>query len=262
MKSVPDGYVRLTANTIHLVNHDADSEVMEEQLSPYILQHPNSYFIKGKKGGWNPFISIYNWENGKDGGWDRFVHKIGQKPVVLDTAQIPKSESNMKRHLEFLGYYDSFSKGAIIEKGKKKAYVRYDVTFGKRYPIRGIRYEICDSLLEKDFMEDSASFLIREGVYLSEELLERESARSAQMLKDKGWYDFSKNYFFFEADTTEVPDSAFLTVSILRHTRNESEKSDIIHRKYRFGQVYAYPVDEVIKYRTALSLKVEPDYDT
>ena len=262
VKSVPDGYVRLTANTIHLVNRNADSETMDEQLSPYILQHPNSYFIKGKKGGWNPFLSIYNWENGKDGGWDRFVHKIGQKPVVLDTVQIPKSESNMMRHLEFLGYYDSSSKGAIIGKGDKKAYVRYDVTLGKRYPISSVRYEICDSLLEKDFMEDSASFLIREGDYLSEELLERESDRAARVLKNKGWYDFSKNYFFFEADTTEIPDSALLTVSILRHTRNESEKSDIIHRKYRFGQVYAYPVDDVIKYRTALSLKVEPDYDT
>jgi len=262
VKCVPDGYDRLTANVVEVTNARSHPEFNSSQISSYILQKPNSYFIKGEKGGWNPFIAVYNWENGKNGGWDRVVHKIGQKPILLDTAQITKSESNMRRHMEYLGYYESSSSGVIVPRGNKKAYVRYDVTLGKQYPICAVKYEICDSLLEKDYMEDTLSFLVKPGVNLSEDLLEKESARAAQMLKNKGWYDFSQNFFFFEADTTAVKDSVILLVSIMRHTRNESEKSDITHRKYHFGEVYAYPVSNVIKYRTALAMKLSPKFDT
>jgi len=262
VKSVPDGYNRLTGNVVEVTNGREHPEFSENQITSYILQKPNSYFIKGKTGGWNPFVSIYNWENGKNGGWDRFVHKIGQKPVLLDTAQIVKSESNMQRHLEYLGYYESSSRGEIVPKGKKKAYVRYDVTLGQRYPIKSIEYDICDTLLARDFLSDSSLFMVKEGIPLSEELLQKESEEAASRLKNKGWFDFSKNYFFFEADTNMVRDSSTLKVSIYRHTRNESEKSDIIHRKYRFGAVNVYPVSDVVRYRTALSLKMNPEYDT
>lgn len=262
VKSVPEGYDRLTGNVVSVSNLNENPEFANSQISSYILQKPNSYFIKTEKGGWNPFISVYNWENGKGGGWDRFVHKLGQKPVVLDTAQIGASESNMERHMEYLGYYKSTSRGTVVPKGDKKAYVRYDITLGHRYPISSIEYDICDTLLAADYMADSASFLIRRGEPLSEDLLERETQRAAQMLKNKGWYDFSKNYFFFEADTNAVADSSILKVSILRHTRNETEKSDITHRKYHFGVVNVYPVSDAVRHRTAMALKVNPDYDT
>jgi len=262
VKSVPEGYSRLTGNMVNVTNQKEYPEFTENQINSYIVQKPNSYFVKTRTGGWNPFISVYNWDNGKGGGWDRFVHKIGQKPVVLDTSKIEASETNMQRHLEYLGYYESTSRGSIVPKGDKKAYVKYDLTLGNQYPISAVEYDICDPHLAKDYLSDSASFLIRKGVPLSEELLEKESARATQMLKNKGWYDFSQNYFFFEADTNIVRDSSRLKVSIMRHTRNESDRSDITHRKYRFGEVYVYPIYDVLKYRTALTMKVHPKYDT
>ena len=76
-KVIPNGESRLKKNEIKILN---SKSYQASDLEPYVKQKPNTYFFWG----WNPFINIYNWQNGKDKGWDRFVEKIGQAPVVFD----------------------------------------------------------------------------------------------------------------------------------------------------------------------------------
>ena len=97
-----EGEERLAKNKIVITNNKSFSS---NELEPYIKQSPNSYFI----GGWNPFLSVYNWQNGKGKGWDKFVKKIGVAPVVFDSTLVAKSEDNISKHLEYLGYFESLS---------------------------------------------------------------------------------------------------------------------------------------------------------
>lgn len=261
VKNVPEGSYRLTANVVNIIG-DGEQEVpAQSELSNYIRQRPDSYFIGGKTGGWNPSLCIYNWDNGKGGGWDDFVHKVGTPPVILDTDLIARSEENISTHLRFLGYYDSQVTDTIVLKGDRKAYVRYDVRPGRRYPISGVEYEISDSELEKEYFADSSSFLIRPGEYLSEQLLEQESVRAADALKNRGYYDFSKNFFFFEADTTAA-DSALLKVMVRNYTRHEKPKDAKPHLKYHFSGVDIYPISDPVKYRASLNTGIPLSYDT
>ena len=85
-----EGEERLAKNKIVITNNKSFSS---NDLEPYIKQNPNSYFI----GGWNPFLSVYNWQNGKGKGWDKFVKKIGVAPVVFDSTLVAKSEENISK---------------------------------------------------------------------------------------------------------------------------------------------------------------------
>ncbi len=227
---IPDGQSRLKANRIIIEN---SKEYPASNLQPYLKQKPNSSFIFG----WNPFLNVYNWGNGKDNGWNKFVNKIGQAPVIFDQALVESSKSNMINHLIYDGYYNSSIKDSIVT-DKKKTTVIYKVELGKQYIIDSISYSIADSLLACEFYADTANSTVRPGDILSENSLENESQRVEEYLNNRGYYGFSKNYFFFEADTLQHDGKALLDIKIADYTRNEQPKDTKPHRKFEFGDVY------------------------
>ena len=236
-----DGEYRLAKNKIIVTN---DKDFNPNRLNDYIQQKPNSYFIFG----WNPFLNVYNWANGKGRGWDKFVQKIGVAPVVYDAELVGLSESNLEDHLEYTGYYGSKVE-SLIKVNKKKVEVTYLVTIGKRYPIK----EIVTILPEEGdfaqtFMKDSSHVNIRQGDFLSEAALEAETVRASTAMRNQGYYKFNKNYFFFEADTLSVPDSAILQMTVNEYTRNETPDDAEPIRRFRFNDVtISYPANLKIR---------------
>ena len=230
-----DGQYRLADNKITVTN---DKEFDTEGLEAYLKQQPNYYFIFG----WNPFLNVYNWKNGKGKGWDKFIDKIGVEPVVYDSEKVEESIENISNRLEYLGYYGSTVESRIRLK-KKRVYVHYDVTLGKRFPIKDVVTILPEGgTFRSDFLADSAASLIHPGDYLSEDLLEKETVRATAAMNKIGYYDFNKHHFFFEADTLSTPDSAILMMDIREYTRNENESAATPIRKFYFNDVtISYP---------------------
>ena len=236
-----DGEYRLARNRINVTN---DKKFNTGTLDPYLKQKPNSYFIFG----WNPFLNVYNWANGRGRGWDRFVQKIGVAPVVYDSELVDASIENIGNRLEYLGYYDSDITSEIRVK-KKRVYVNYNIELGKRFPIKDIEIILPeDSSFAADFLKDTSGMMIRPGDYLSEDMLEKETVRSSSVMKNLGYYEFNKNYYFFEADTLSIPDTAVLKMEVREYTRNEiPEKAQEIRKFYFRNVTISYP--ETMKIR-------------
>lgn len=251
-KAVPEGSYRLARNKITVTDK---SQINTGDLEQYIKQSPNSYIVFG----WNPFLNIYNWTNGKGKGWDKFVTKIGVAPVVFDPDLVESSKTNMINHLRYLGYYGTTIKDTITYK-KRKAYVEYRVTPGKRFPIKYVNYIIADSTLYAITMADTAASPIKAGTVLSEESLDKESQRLTSVYKNNGYYRFSKNHLFFEADTTAVKDSAILDIRIENYTRNENPDKAVPHRQFYFDKVtIRHPQQMKIRQKALLRFnKIKP----
>lgn len=230
-----DGQYRLASNKIKIDNSRSFNPSV---LDPYLKQKPNSYFIFG----WNPFLNIYNWQNGKGQLWDRFVQKIGVAPVVYDPDMVDSSIENLRNHLTYLGYYNSTVTSNIAVK-KKWVDVTYNVTLGKRYPIKKISYVLPkNEEFSEIFLRDTSNLSIKAGDFLSESALQAETERSCAVLRNQGFYNFSKNYYFFEADTLDVKDSALLQLTINEYTRNETAKDAQPIRKFYINEVQiTYP---------------------
>ena len=225
--------VRLSENKVVITN---DEKYNPSSLTPYIKQKSNYYVI----GHWHPLLYVYNWQNGQGKGWDRFCQKLGQAPVVFDSTLINNSVASIIDHLEYQGYYNSTVEPRVSVK-KQQAKVEYDVTLGKRFPIRNIDYQVRDSELNELLESDSSHFTIQRGDFLSEEDLDAESERLSQHFRNNGYWGFSKNYFFFYADTSTTRDQADLIVKIEDYTRNESEDAAKPHRRYTIGNVALIP---------------------
>ena len=232
-KMLSEDELRLSENKVVITN---SSTYNPSSLAPYIKQKSN-YYVIGK---WHPALYIYNWQNGKGKGWDRFCQKIGQAPVVFDETLIDKSVTSMLDHLTYQGYYNSHI-DTRTEVKKQTARVEYDVTLGKQFPIRSIDYQVKDSTLASLMAADTSNYTVLPGDFLSEEKLEKESERFTKLFRNNGYWGFSKNYFFFYADTTTHRDEADLIVKIENYTRNESEDAAREHRQYTIGTVALMP---------------------
>ena len=84
---------------------------------------------------------------------------------------------------------------------KRVSKVTYKVTPGQRRRIDRIVYDIPSGEFAQEFSRDSMNMKVRPGDYLSEKLLESETTRGAGYFRNKGYYNFNKNHYFFEADT-------------------------------------------------------------
>ena len=234
-KVLQDGEYRLAKNTIKVTN---SKDFNATSLMSYVKQKANSAFIFN----WDPSLSIYNWQNGKNKGWDKFVRKMGNPPVIYNPDLVDKSIENITKHLEYIGYYGSKVTSEVSVK-RKLVKVKYQVELGKRYKISDIDIELPDNPeFSSVFQEDKANSLLKEGEWLSEELLDRESERLAAVMRNHGFYTFNKNYFFFEADTLAHDGKAAVDMSIKEYTRNETEKGASPVRQFYINDInISYP---------------------
>jgi outer membrane protein assembly factor BamA len=181
--------------------------------------------------------------------WDKFVKKIGVEPVVYDSEKVEESIENISNRLENLGYYGS-KIDANLRLKKKRVFVDYNITLGKRFPIKDIILTLPEgsSAFAADYLADTSAMLIKPGDYLSENILEKETVRSTAVMNQKGYFNFTKQHFFFEADTLSIPDTAILKMDIRNYSRTDNPDAATPIRKFYFNEVsISYPA--TVKFR-------------
>ena len=214
-----EGEYRLVKNNI--IIEDAP-ELSASDVSGYVKQQTNSFYILG----WNPFVSIYNWSDGSDGFFSKLWRKVGEPPIVFNSSLVAPSCRNIEDHLEYIGYYGSTVEPRVVSHGRK-VYVDYVVHPGKRLSVDSVSYELPeDPDFAREFYADTLNSLVRARMTLSEDILEKESARGTSYFKKKGYYDFNKNLYSFSADTISVPGKTLLKCTVADGSA-----------KYRFGDV-------------------------
>lgn len=228
-KLVPEGQYRLASNKITV---EGDKRLSTARLYQYIRQQSN---------GWSPFLNIYNWSNGSGEGINAFWEKIGTPPVVFNPLLVDNSCENLKTHLNYLGYYGASVTDSVVIR-KRKAYVTYRIHTGHRLRIDSLVFDVPGGEFMDEFYADTANLSVKTGDYLSEQSLENETVRGAEYFRNRGYYEFSKNNYSFEADT--LGEKTILYYRIRPFGRNEIPDTSAVPAKYRFGRVtVSYPSD-------------------
>jgi len=226
-KLLPEGTYRLASNKVEVKGKE---KIPSAEVTQYIRQQPNKNILFG----WNPGLNIYNWSNGSGEGINKFWESLGEPPVVFDPSLVESSRSNIATNLQALGYFNS-KVDAEIDYKNRLARVKYIVTPGERIRIDRILYEVPEGSFAEEFRADSANISVHVGDFLAEKNLEAETTRSTAVLRDKGFFDLTKNHYYFEADT--LTDVTTLFYRIKGYTRTDIPDNAIPMRKYHIGNV-------------------------
>ncbi len=126
--------------------------------------------------------------------------KVGEEPVLLDSAAIEKSKEQLKLYLFNNGYFNAEVSYAVKMK-RSRAHLTYSVTLGKAYTLNAINLHIYDKDVFKAVEGDRNNSLVQEGQRFNTEALSEERNRLETMLRNRGYFGFTREFLAFDVDT-------------------------------------------------------------
>jgi outer membrane protein assembly factor BamA len=234
-RHVPQGEYLLSRNHI---DTKQKSNITDEQIESYIVQTPNKRMI-----GTRFYLFLYNLSNLEKEKWPHnWLRKIGEEPVIFDSTLAHTSVDQIKQFLTNKGYYKAVVDDSVRYKNRN-AKVTYTVEFNKPYRIRSIRYVFEDTSLAKIILPDTVNSLLTKNKLFDKDQLGAERVRIETMLKERGYYNFSKEYIFYEAVTDSEKDSVGLTLFVKEYEAGQPDPYTKVrpHPKYRIRNVFIFP---------------------
>lgn len=125
----------------------------------------------------------------------------GEPVAVYDSALVNITINRFKNYLFSEGYFQNQVSSDADSLGKFVR-VAYEIDVNEPYIIDSIFYRISDSTVYELIRENEKNSLIKKGQRYREENFTQERERIDLVLKDNGYYDFSRQYVDFDIDTS------------------------------------------------------------
>ena len=220
------GYLHVT-NTIKTDRPGIKSD----DLLNFAQPKPNKKFL----GLVRPRVWFHDlFSRGRDTRVKRFLKKgLGQTPVLLDSAMVDNSLVPMTIYLNNKGYFGaSVTREIILEKAVSKA--RFYTHTPDPFLFGSVQYEIFDDSLRLFMEKIKQKALLIPGKQYDAYLIRDERERITRELRDIGYYNFSREYIFFEVDTTSKPLQADITVRVESvRARGQLTTDSIVYKRHK-----------------------------
>lgn len=178
-----------------------------------------------------------------------YKYKVGEPPVIFDSAAFEKTIEQMGQYLERNGYYYGKSEGIVDFKDNKKCVVTYAVTTGEIYTIasltpEGNNQEVLQTYdIYKERQRDPPLI----GKPFDRDLLDNYRYRVAKFMRDSSFYGFSASQITFEADTNRQTMKVDLRMKFGERSVRSPENRDslifIPHQKTTIDEVFFHIAD-------------------
>ncbi len=203
-----------------------NTKVSNTELHSYVLQKPNSYIL-----GVIPFkLGVYSL-SGRDTTkfLNRFLQRIGEPPVILDTNLIYDTQLSLQQALKNRGYLDAQAISHHITK-RKKTKLFYTIQSGSLYKIRYFSFDIendsATSILNQNYTINSLT-----GQDFDVDKLNELREDITHTFRRQGYYNVQKEMFSFIADTVRLNDNVDLKLVIPKQHRDSNVVDKIFAKK-------------------------------
>ena len=220
LKKVGEDELLLTKNSIFV----DDEKVNNSEIKGLISQKPNSsvlgYPLKlnlynlAKE---NPDSSFQDWLNRKEkrekrlnkllsekqvnrlresfmvSGASEFLKRIGEPPVIIDTAETNKSIRRLKAFYNSKGYFNNEGNYEIVDVKNKKASISYHITLNKPYIVDTVQKNITSPELDSIYLKTANKSLIKPGEQFDLDKFTLERERLTTLFRNSGVYNFQES---------------------------------------------------------------------
>jgi len=184
-------------------------------------------------------------QNKKDNKADKICNKqhwskkIGEAPVYFSENDYFRNKRKIRVFLQNKGYYNIKIDTLTTHKNRNRFKITYKISQGNPYLISSIKYKIEDTEILKIVTNDNINSLFNSGDRLDIQIIENERKRISDNLRNKGYYNFSKDFIFFSVDTIGKNQKANIIINISKI--KDKDGKEIIYKKSIINNVYIYP---------------------
>jgi outer membrane protein assembly factor BamA len=180
------------------VEGNRDAILLSSNFSDYIKQKPNKKLLGITRIGLRSYKFGARFPNSR---FSRFFQiKIGESPVILDSSLIESSVIGIKNYLKTQGYYTpeiSYEVKGRIHKKK----VSYIVKPNNPYKIKDVSLHIADRILDSIARLNMDDSYTKYTFRMSIERFLKEKGRLAEIYRNHGYFDFTKENISYDLDT-------------------------------------------------------------
>ncbi|NOU61211.1 BamA/TamA family outer membrane protein [Marinifilum caeruleilacunae] len=222
-----------------------DRSVPTSDLKKNIKQKSNLKIL----GMWRFHLGLYNLSGkNEEKGFNKWLRRIGEEPVIYEDFQTMRSVAQLQLYMKKKGYYNAVIKDSVAYK-KKKAKVYYTITANEPYRYRNLYHqlddlpynflspsqkagEMSDSTQIRGYVnEDKIDSKVKTGKKVDSDVLSEERMRIFKMLKNQGYFNFSREYIHFMMDSTKKDHQMDIFVGLKEPLNEKAIK------KYRINKV-------------------------
>lgn len=217
-----------------------EKEVNTSELQKTIRQRPNTRIL----GVARFHLGLYNL-SGRDEkkNFNKWLRSIGEAPVIYSPFMTDRSIAQLELYLNNKGYYKVSVTDSVWFK-KKKAYIEYKIQPGPVTRVRDFAFQADSGMMANELstasplvrmvLADTVHTLVRKNMPMDIDVLENERERVTYTLRKNGYFNFSKNFIRYYADTTRTdsPDQADLIMTIVNNLPDS-----MAYRKYVIDHV-------------------------
>jgi len=165
---------------------------------------------------------------------------IGEPPVIIDSVLTKKSSKQIKLFLNNKGFFNSTVKDSTVIK-RKKAKVYYTINAGLPYKVRNVSYEMKDEQLHYYVLSDATHSFLKRGINYDLDIMQEERTQITNLLRNDGYYNFSKEFIYYEVDSTLKTREVDITLGI---KNPQVKQMDTLvksrHSRYYIRNIYIY----------------------
>ncbi|MCD4770535.1 MAG: BamA/TamA family outer membrane protein, partial [Bacteroidales bacterium] len=214
-----------------------NNKVKKADIQPYIKQTPNKRIF-----GTRFHLGLYNLSNIEKNRWPHgWLRNIGEEPVVFDPFAASKSVEQIENYLFSKGYFNVEADADYFER-KKKTNIIYEITTKEPYKIRKVIYNLADTTIGKFIYMDSINCLVESGRIYDVDILQAERVRIERLIKDIGFYSFSREQIYFKVDSTIGNNQVDVEyeVRMMPAYGYNNRIIELPYQRYRIRGVYIY----------------------
>ena len=229
-KYVPDG--GYLVDEVNVTTDVKRKDINISNLKSYVRQKGNSRWFSAVK---IP-LATYSLSGRDSSKWiNRTLKAMGEPPVLYDSLRTVLSCNDLRSELRNEGYL-----GAEVEVESKRRGKKIDLTYilhpGEAYYINKVEYDIRDSAIASLLrMDNPTNRKLKTGMKFNVDNLDRERKRITEIIVNKGYYRFHKEFITYRADT--VAGSRNIDVTLILNLYRTNHVADTLHTCYTIRNV-------------------------
>ncbi len=236
---IPENKALLKKNVV-VIQDAKPANFVKSDLEYLIPQKPNRSFFGNRVGLWFHYFSERRQRNWL---WRWVYQNSGEGPIYVDEAQNHNIAFQLSRYTYNKGYFNSTVEPKVVLHKNRLATVVYEVNLKQPYTVDSIRQTIADTNLLRYLDVGSQASLIRKNNVYDAYLLDTERDRITNLLRNDGYYDFTKEYIQFEVDTNLNRHALSLNM-VVRNPLNRNGKTAPFHKRYFIRDITVFPAHD------------------
>jgi outer membrane protein assembly factor BamA len=168
------------------------------------------------------------------------IQNTGEAPVIYSALKLNRTKEQLKKYLFNKGYFKNEITDSTTVLDNGQIDIQYFIHLREPMYLSSIKYK-CPEILISSYLDSikSNSFLKKGEIFDTDNLV-KERNRINDFLTNSGFYNFNKEFIYFDIDTNYVSKTVNITLGIQNYKKIDKINNsfqDLTHKQFKISKV-------------------------